>query len=73
MNRSTWRRYDFLNAEGIHMVERMITITEEISRHLVPREGVAKLLRGPGGRGMLRDGDTNDAPAIMREQHQDEQ
>src|SRR5687768_512118 len=50
----------------------MITIAEEIARRLVPGEGVTKLLYGPGGRGMLRDGDTHDAPAIMREQHQDE-
>lgn len=34
-----------------------------------PGEGVAKLLYGPGGRGLLRDSDTHDAPAIMREQH----
>src|SRR6187402_1573088 len=55
------------------MIERMITITEEIARCLIPGEGVAKLLRSPSGRRMLRDGDTNDAPAIMREPHQDEQ
>ncbi len=58
---------------GLHVIERMITIAEEIARHLVPGERVAKLLHGPGGRGMLRDGDMNDAPAIMSEEHQDEQ
>jgi hypothetical protein len=67
------RRQDFLNADGIHVIERMIAIAEEISRHLVPGERVAKLLHGPGGRWMLRDGDMNDAPAIMSEKHQDEQ
>ena len=61
------RRQDFLDADRFHVIECMITIAEEIARHLVPGEGVAKLLRGPGGRGMLRDGNTNDAPAIMRE------
>ena len=43
----------------------MVTIAEEMPRHLVPGEGIAKLLRGPRGLGMLRDGDRNDAPAIM--------
>lgn len=51
----------------------MITIAEEISRHLVPGKRVATLLHGPDGRRMLRDGDMNDAPAIMSEKHQDEQ
>jgi hypothetical protein len=67
------RRQDFLNADGIHVIERMITIADEISRHLVPGERVAKLLHGPGSRRMLRDGDMHDAPAIMSEKDQDEQ
>ena len=67
------RRQDFLNADGIHLSERMIAIAEEVSRHLVPGECVAKLLHGPSGGGMLRDGDMNDAPAIMSEKHQDKQ
>ena len=54
-----------MNADGIHVIERMITIAEEISRHFVPGERVAKLLHGLGGRRMLRDGDMHDAPAIM--------
>lgn len=71
--RGARRRQDFLSADGIHVIERMITIAEEISRHLIPGEGVATLLQGPGGPGMLRDGAMNDSPAIMREKHQDEQ
>ena len=31
------RRQDFLNADGIHVIERMITIAEEISRQPRPR------------------------------------
>ena len=54
------RRQDFVHADGLQVIERMISIANEISR-------------GPGGRGMFRDGDTHDAPAIMREQHQDEE
>jgi hypothetical protein len=42
------RRQDFLNADGIHVIERMIAIAEEVSRHLVPGERVAKLrIRAP--------------------------
>ena len=67
------RRQDFLNADGIHVIERMIAIAEEVSRHLVLGKRVAKLLHGPSGGGMFRDGDMNDAPAIMSRKHQDEQ
>ena len=70
--RGARRRQDFLNAHGMHMLECMITIAKEKPRHFVPGEGVAKLLHGPSGRGMFRDGDMNDAPAIMSEKHQDE-
>jgi len=47
----------------------MIAIAEEIARHFIPGERAAKLLHGPRGCGMLRDGDMQNAPAIMGEQH----
>jgi hypothetical protein len=55
------------------VVERMITIAQEISRQLIPGECIAKLLDGPGGRGMFRDRHMHHAPAIMGEEHQDEE
>ena len=51
----------------------MIAIAEQIARQFIPGERVAKLLHGPRGRGMLRDGDMHHAPAIMGEEHEDEQ
>jgi hypothetical protein len=64
---------DFLNADGMHMIERIIAIAEEIARQLVPRKGVSKLLNGPRGRRMLRDRDMHHAPAIMGKEYQDKQ
>jgi hypothetical protein len=62
-----------LNADGLHVIERMIAIAEQIARRFIPGERIAKLLHGPRGSGMLRDVDMHNAPAIMGEEHQDEQ
>jgi hypothetical protein len=67
------RRQDFLNANRLHVIERMIPIAKEKTRQLIPGKCVTKLLRGPRSRRMFRHGDMHDASTIMSEEHQDEQ
>ena len=66
------RRQNFLNTDGFHIIEHMITRGEdsETARPRGRRRETVARSRRPW---MLRDGDTNDGPAIMSEQHQDEQ
>jgi hypothetical protein len=70
-------REQFLNPHrlrcGLQAVERVIAIMERISRRLVPRKGLAKLLHRPRRRRMRGDRNVPDASPIMGEKHQDEQ
>ena len=54
-------------------MERGVTIADEIAWRVVPRERLAELLRGPRRGRMVGDAYVNDAPALMRQNHQDEQ
>jgi len=67
----------FLNPHGLRRglqgVERVIAIVDQVSRRLVPREGLAKLLGRPRRRRMRGDRDVPDASPIVGEEHQDEQ
>jgi hypothetical protein len=54
-------------------VERGIAISEEIARRIVPRKRLAKLLRGPRRGRMVGDTHVHDAPALVGQNHQDEQ
>jgi hypothetical protein len=48
-------------------------IPQEPSRPGVVREGFNDLLRGPFGGRMVGDREVDDAPTLVREQHQDEE
>ena len=48
------RPQDFLSADRLQVIERMIPIAEDIPRQFVPWEHVPELLHGPNGGGMLR-------------------
>jgi len=50
-----------------------IAVAEELLRRGVPRERLDKLLGGPLGRGGVGDVDVEDASAVVREDHEDEQ
>jgi hypothetical protein len=67
------RGQDFQSSDRLQVIERMIPIVEDILRQVVPRERVSKLLYGPCGRGMLRDGNMHDASTVVGEEHQNEQ
>jgi hypothetical protein len=67
------RRQDFLSADRIQVIERMIPIAEDIPRQLVPRERVPKLLHGPRGCGPLRHSNMHNASTVVGEEHQNEQ
>ena len=58
---------------GSPAVERVIPIVDQVSRRLVPRKGLAKLLGGPRRRRMRGDRHVPDASPIVGEEHQDEQ
>ena len=45
---------------------------DQVSWRLVLRKGVAELLSGPGGRGLVGDGDVDDSSAVVREDHEHE-
>jgi len=51
----------------------VIAIVEQVSRRLVPRKGLAKLLGCPRRRRMRGDRDVADASPIVGEEYQDEQ
>jgi hypothetical protein len=59
----------FLNPDRLHRglqaVERVIAIVEQISRRLVPRKCLAKLLGRPRCRRMRGDRDVQDATSIV--------
>jgi hypothetical protein len=75
--RRTGCRQEFVHAHRRRRlrppIERVIAIPEEVSRCLVPGERFAQLLGGPRRGGMVGDGDVHDAPALVRDEHQDEQ
>jgi hypothetical protein len=50
-----------------------IAVVQQIPGCFVLRESVAKLLRGPGGRGLLGDRHVKDSSTVMREDDQHEQ
>jgi hypothetical protein len=50
-----------------------VTVTQEIGRRRVVREGVDDLLGRPGRGGMLGDIEVEDAPAVMGEHDEDEE
>jgi hypothetical protein len=58
---------------GCHSGEARIAIMQEIRGRLVAWEGIAKLLRHPGGCGMVGDGHVNDPSTLVREddEHED--
>jgi len=53
--------------------ERVIAIPEEILRRFIPRKRLAQLLRGPRRGRMVGDGHVDNTPALVSEDHQDEQ
>ena len=76
--RRAWRGADGCQAESFggaseRRVEGRVTVVEEESRGGVVWEGLAKLLAGPRGCGMLRHVDMQDAAPIVGEDHEDEQ
>ena len=72
------RRQDFLDAEGVGRaaedggVDTVAIAEQEAWRHVVG-PGFAKLLGGRGGGRMGRDVQVDDAPALVRQHHEDEQ
>jgi hypothetical protein len=57
---AVWRREDLVNPHGRHPVPELlaidlVTISEEVRRRGLVREGVHELLSRPGGGGMLGD------------------
>lgn len=54
-------------------VEHGVAIVHEILRCFVPWKRFTELLCGPGGGGMVGDGDVHDASTFMREDQQHEQ
>ncbi len=50
-----------------------VPVPQKIARCAVPRECFEKLMGYPFGRGMLRNGDVDNAAAIMRQNHEDKQ
>jgi hypothetical protein len=51
----------------------LVTISEEVRRRGLVREGVHELLSRPGGGGMLSDVEVDDAPAVVSEHDEDEE
>ena len=54
-------------------LERVIAITHDISRRLVPRERFAQLLRRPRRRRMARHRHVHDATPFVREEDEHQQ
>jgi len=63
--RRTWGREHLLDphrlGRGLHLLERVIAIVDEVSRRLAPRKGLAQLLGRPRRRRM-----PSDATCLMR-------
>jgi hypothetical protein len=51
----------------------LVTITQEIGRCGLVREGFHELLGGPGGSGMLGDVEVDHPPAVVGEDDKDEE
>jgi hypothetical protein len=51
----------------------VVTISEEVRRRGLVREGVHELLSRPGGSGMLGDVEVEDPPAVVSEHDEDEE
>jgi hypothetical protein len=76
--RTGWRGDHLSNPHrGDPMAERItidgVAIPQEPARGGVIGEGLNDLLGRPGSRGMLGDPEMDDAPTVVRQQHQDEQ
>jgi hypothetical protein len=50
-----------------------VPVSQEPSGRAVVRKGFNDLLRGPHGRGVLRDGEVHDPATLVGEQHEHEQ
>ena len=75
---AVWRREDLLDPHGRHPVPELraidvVTISEEVRRRGLVREGVHELLSSPGGSGMLGDVEVEDPPAVVSEHDEDEE
>ena len=73
--RTPCRREHFLNGHSLNPNSKLstvypVTISDEISRRRIFREGFNDLLRRPFGRRMLRDIEMQHAPTLMRQHHQ---
>ena len=76
--RALGRGQHFPDSHALHALPERVTvdavpIVEEIGRCGVVREGVDKLLGGPGGGGMLGDVEVDDAPPMVSEHDEDEE
>src|SRR5215471_16117679 len=70
--RTPCRREHFSNAHSLNPSSKLatvysITVSDEISRRRIVREGFNDLLRRPFGRGMLRDIEMQHAATLMRQ------
>src|SRR4029450_6205923 len=75
---AVWRREDLVNPHGRHPVPELlaidlVTISEEVRRRGLVREGVHELLSRTGGGGMPGAVEVDDAPAVMSEHDEDEE
>jgi hypothetical protein len=75
---AVWRREDLVDPHGRHPVPELlaidlVTISEEVRRRGLVREGVHELLSSPGGGGMLGNVEVDDAPAVVSEHDEDEE
>jgi len=76
--RAVRRREDFVDAQALHAMPKLltvdlVTVAEEIGRRGVVREGVHDLLGGPAGGGVLGHVEVNDAPAMVSEYDENEE
>jgi hypothetical protein len=66
-------RQDVFKPHGLRGIrptgERVIAISDDISRRLVPREGLAELLTGPRRRRMFSHRHTNNATPRVGQDH----
>jgi hypothetical protein len=72
------RREDFVDPHARQAMPELVavdsvTITQEIGRRGLVREGVHDLLSGPGGGGMLGHIEVDDAPAVVSEHDEDDE
>lgn len=76
--RAEWRAHRFLDAHPGHTTAKRVavdrvTIPQEPSRCRVVRERLNDLLDSPGGGRVVGDRVMDDAPAVVGEQHEDEE